>query len=68
MYSTMIPQQTLVVPGQQPFILVKEPSAYAKRYDFIGAVNGSQAIACMTLTPEDRSSRHIKGIRQEVIN
>ena len=68
MYSTMISQRTLVAPGQQPFILVKEPSAYGKRYDFIGAVNGSQAIACKALTPEDRSSRHIKSIRQEVIN
>lgn len=68
MYSTMVPNKTLVAPGAQPLIRVTKPSSYAKRYDFIGAVNGSQPIACMTLTPEDRKSRQIKGIRQMVIN
>jgi hypothetical protein len=67
-YSTMVPRRTLVAPGQKPLILVKEPSAYAKRFDFIGAINGSQPIACMTLTPADRTARRIKGIRQQVIN
>ncbi|CAF3402309.1 unnamed protein product [Rotaria sp. Silwood2] len=67
-YSVMPPRQTLVAPGQQPFILVTQPSAYSKRYDFIGAINGSQPIACMTLCPEDRERRRFKGVRQVVIN
>ncbi|CAF1539553.1 unnamed protein product [Rotaria sordida] len=45
-----------------------QPTAYAKRYDFVGAINGSQSIACMTLTPEDRNKWRIKGVRQRVIN
>jgi hypothetical protein len=68
MYSTMVPRKTLVAPGEQPLILVTKPSSYAKRYDFIGAVNGAQPIACMTLTPEDRKSRQVKGVTQMVIN
>jgi len=64
----MVPRRTLVAPGQQPLILVQEPSAYAKRFDFIGAVNGSQPIACGTFTPEDRVSLRVKGFRQKVIN
>ncbi|UJR18616.1 hypothetical protein I4U23_005524 [Adineta vaga] len=67
-YSVAIPRKTLVCPGEQPLILVTQPSAYAKRYDFIGAVNGSKPIACMTLTPEDRNYRKIKGVRQEIIS
>ncbi|CAF4035503.1 unnamed protein product, partial [Rotaria sordida] len=63
-YSIMIPRKTLVAPGQQSLILVTQPSAYAKRYDFIGAIYGSQSIACMILTPEDRNYRKIKGVRQ----
>src|SRR5579871_6062126 len=64
----MIPRQTLVAPGQQPLILVQKPSAYAKRFDFIGAVNDSQPIACGTFTPENRVSLRVKGFRQKVIN
>ncbi len=64
----MPPRKTLVAPGQQPFVLVKQPSAYAKRYDFIGAINGSQSTACMKLFPEDRDYRKIKGINRLVMN
>ncbi|CAF0851294.1 unnamed protein product [Rotaria sordida] len=56
MYSIIIHHKTLVTPGEQPLILVAQPSAYAKRYDFVGAINGSQSIAYMTLTPEDRNN------------
>lgn len=49
-------------------IIVEKTSAYAERHDFIGAINGSQAIACMTLTPTDRKSRNIAGVRKEVVN
>ncbi len=68
MYSTMVPQRTLVAPGQQPLILVREPSSYAKRFDFIGAINGSQPIACGTITPEHRASLGVKGFRQKMVN
>ncbi|CAF2860573.1 unnamed protein product [Rotaria sp. Silwood2] len=67
-YFIMIPRKTLVASGQQPLILVTQPSVYAKRYDFIGAINGSQSNACRTLTSEDRNYRRIKGVRQAVIN
>ncbi|CAF5161122.1 unnamed protein product, partial [Rotaria sp. Silwood1] len=67
-YSTMIPRRTLVAPGQQPLLLVQELSAYAKRFDFIAAINGSQPIACRTFTPEQRVSLRVKCFRQKVIN
>jgi hypothetical protein len=64
----MPPLRTLVAPEHQPFIIVDKPAAYAERYDFIGAINGSQLIACMTLTPVDRRAKDIQGVRKEVVN
>ena len=64
----MIPHRTLVAPGYQPYILVDKPSAYAERYDFIGAANGSQPSTCTTLTPTERQRRNIKGVRKFVVN
>ena len=67
-YSVMVSRKTLVAPGQQPLILVTQPSAYVKRYDFTGAINGSRPIACMTLSPADRNCRKIKDVDQQVVN
>lgn len=64
----MPPLRTLVAPEHEPLIIVDKPSAYAERYDFIGAINGSQAIACMTLTPADRKDKDIAGVRKVVVN
>lgn len=64
----MPPHRTLVTPGNEPLIIVEKPSAYSERYDFIGAINGSEAIACMTLSPIDRKNRRIDGITKEVLN
>ncbi|CAF3898161.1 unnamed protein product [Rotaria sp. Silwood1] len=67
-YAIMLPCHTLVAPGQEPLVIVEKPSAYAERYDFIGAINGSQAISCMILTPTDRKARNIDGVRKEIVN
>ena len=64
----MVPQRTLVALGQQLLILVRECSSYAKRFDFIGAINGSQPLACGTITPEHRVSLRVKGFRKEMVN
>ncbi|CAF1337543.1 unnamed protein product [Didymodactylos carnosus] len=57
-------RRTLVAPGQHALIIVDKPSAYASRYDLTGAINGSQPIACMVLTPDDRKEKDIKGVRK----
>ncbi|CAF0977387.1 unnamed protein product [Rotaria sordida] len=67
-YGIMPPLRTLVAPGHQSFVIVDKPSAYAERFDFIGAINGSKPIACMTLTPVDRKAKDIQGVRKEVIH
>lgn len=63
-YSTMVPQRTLKGLGQQPLMLVRESSAYAKRFDFSGTINGSQPVACGTITPEHRVYLGVKGFRK----
>ena len=67
-YGVMLPRRTLVAPDYQPYILVNKPSAYAERYDFIRAINGSEPIACKTWSPEDRAIRGVKGVRKEAVN
>ncbi|CAF1481406.1 unnamed protein product, partial [Didymodactylos carnosus] len=67
-YCTMYPRRTLVTPGQQALIIVDKPSAYASRYDLIGAIIGSQPITCMVLTPDDRKEKDIKGVRKHIVN
>ncbi|CAF1430115.1 unnamed protein product [Didymodactylos carnosus] len=64
----MYPRRTLVTPGQQALIIVDKPSAYASCYDLIGAINGSQPVACMVLTPDDRKEKDIKGVRKYIVN
>ena len=43
-YFDLLPRKTRVAPDQQLFVVVKQPSAYP--------INGSQSIACMTLSRE----------------
>ena len=33
-----------------------------------GAINGSQPITCMVLTPDDRKEKDIKGVRKHIVN
>ncbi|CAF4386552.1 unnamed protein product [Rotaria sp. Silwood2] len=67
-YGIMPPLRTLVAPGHQSFVIVDKLSAYAERFDFIGAINGSKPIACMTSTPVDRKAKDIQSVRKEVIH
>lgn len=67
-YSIMPPRRTLVAPEHEPLIIVQKLSAYAERYDFIGTINGSEAIACMILSPTDRKNRHTDGVTKEILN
>ncbi|CAF1085576.1 unnamed protein product [Didymodactylos carnosus] len=57
-----------MAPQNQPLVLVEKPSAYSQRFDLIGAINGSQSIACMVLTPNDRKAKGFEGIRKHVVN
>ncbi len=67
-YSIMAPRRTLVAPEHEPLIIVDKPSAYSERYDFIDVINGSQAIACMRLSPIDRKNLHTEGLTKELLN
>ena len=60
--------RALAVSRNQPLILVEKPSAYSQRCDFIGAINGSQSIACVILTLNNRKVKGIKGIRKHMVN
>ncbi|CAF1193523.1 unnamed protein product [Didymodactylos carnosus] len=64
----MYPRRTLVAPQNQLLVLVEKPSAYSQRFGLISAINGSQSIACMILTANDRKAKGIEDIRKHVVN
>lgn len=53
-YASMPPRRELVASEHESLIIVKKCSVYAERYDFIGAINGFEAIACVILSTTDR--------------
>ena len=64
----MLPRRTFAASGHRPLIIVDKPSAYAELYDFIGAINVSQAIACTVLIPTDRKNHGMKDVKKHVVN
>jgi hypothetical protein len=61
------PTSTLVLPNQQPYVLVEEDSAYSKRFDMIACINGKQTFAPCIYTPSERSDAGVKGINTEML-
>lgn len=61
------PTSTVVLPGQQPYILATDTSSYAKRLDMIACCNGDQVFAPCIYTPKERSDAGVKGINTEML-
>jgi hypothetical protein len=61
------PRHTLVLPGEQQYVLATETSSYAKRCDMIAAINGNQVFAPCIYTPSERSQAGVKGVNTEML-
>lgn len=48
------PNRTLVLPGQDSYVVVDDTSAYAARYDMIACCNSESVFPPMIFTPNDR--------------
>ena len=48
------PRTTLVAPGETPYVIVEDSSAYAARYDCIAAITSKEVLPCIIYGPEDR--------------
>jgi hypothetical protein len=61
------PTRTLVLPGEQRYVLATDTTSYAKRFDMIACISGKQVFAPVIYTPKDRSAAGVKGINTEML-
>jgi hypothetical protein len=61
------PTRTLVLPGEQQYVLATDTSSYAKRFDMIACCNGDRVFAPVIYTPKERSDAGVKGINTEML-
>lgn len=61
------PTTTLVVPGEQPYVLVEETASYSKRFDMIACINGDKTFAPCIYSPKERARAGAKGINTEML-
>jgi hypothetical protein len=50
------PPSTLVLPGEQPYVVVDDTSSYAARYDMIACCNGERVFPPKIFTPQERGA------------
>lgn len=56
------PNTTIVLPGEQSFVLAEETSAYSKRFDMIACCVGDRVLLPKIFTPKERADADVKGI------
>lgn len=61
------PTSTLVLPGQQPFVIVTETTSYARRFDMIACVAGDTQLLPKIFTVADRTAAGVKGINESML-
>ncbi len=61
------PTGTIVLPGEQPYVLATDTTSYAKRFDMIACINGKQTFAPTIYSPKERSDAGVKGINTEML-
>jgi hypothetical protein len=61
------PTSTIVLPGEQAYVLVTETESYSKRFDMIACINGSKSFAPCIYTPKERSDAGVRGINTEML-
>jgi hypothetical protein len=58
---------TLVVPGETPYVIVEDDTAYARRYDMIACCSYNQVFPPKIFTPADRGEEGVKGINTAML-
>lgn len=61
------PTRTIVLPGEQQYVLASDTTAYAKRFDMIACINVDRVFAPVIYTPKERSDAGVKGINTEML-
>jgi hypothetical protein len=61
------PSHTIVLPGEQAYVLATETSAYAKRYDMIAVCAGDRVLLPKIFSPKERAGAEVKGINRSML-
>jgi hypothetical protein len=56
------PTHTIVLPGEQSYVLATETSSYSKRYDMIACCVGDRVLLPKIFSPRERASAEARGI------
>ena len=56
------PSHTIVLPGEQSYVLATETSAYSSRYDMIACCVGDRVLIPKIFSPNERRGADVKGI------
>jgi hypothetical protein len=61
------PTHTIVLPGEQPYVLATETSAYSKRYDMIAVCTGDRVLLPKIFTPQERAGAEVRGVNRSML-
>ena len=61
------PNHTLVLPGEEPFIVATETSSYAARYDMIAVCTGVETLLPKVFTPDERKGAAVRGVTERLL-
>lgn len=60
-------KHTIVLPGEQPFVLATETSSYAARFDMIACCVGDRVLVPKIFSPAERKGADVKGINRAML-
>lgn len=58
---------TVVLPGEQPYVVATETSSYSRRYDMIACCVGDRVLLPKIYTPNERVGAGVRGINGEML-
>lgn len=61
------PTHTIVLPGEQPYVLATETSAYSRRYDMIAVCTGDRVLLPKIFTPQERAGAEVRGVNRSML-
>jgi hypothetical protein len=61
------PTSTIVLPGNQPYILATDTTSYAARFDMIACISYDRTFVPCIWAPKERKGEGVKGINTEML-
>jgi hypothetical protein len=61
------PTHTIVLPDEQPYVIVEDDTSYARRFDMIAVCTGDKVLLPRIFSPADRKEEESKGINRRML-